>query len=122
MEWDDTEFTPLRIELECIRHRHKIEDGGLGYEGHLKEAMKLLWPHKFLGEIQPGYPKMRAVTEKIVWAWTQYKYIHIIGPASAAKTHDVAHLAWLEYLVSPKDTIITVTSTHLTGLRTRIFS
>lgn len=122
LQWDDAEFTPLRIELECIRHRHSVEKGGLGYDGHLKEAMKLLWPHKYLGEIQPGYPRMRAITEKIVWAWTKYKYLHIIGPASAAKTHDVAHLIWLEYLSNPRETIATVTSTHLTGLRTRIFS
>jgi hypothetical protein len=116
-EWSD-----LQIELECYVMNHSPDEGGLGAAGHLKKAMQLLWPSIYAGEQEPGIPRWRPEIERMVWAWCNYSIIIVLGHASAAKTHTFSHIGVASFLADPFETILTLTSTHLPGLRKRIWS
>lgn len=119
----DADMPLEAIELVCLRYRHKQEDGGLGHAGHLKRVMQMLWPEDYAGEVEPGFPKWREDVDRLVAAWcSPAKVIVVCGHASAAKTHTLARIAVAEYAASPDDTIVTLTSTHLGGLKTRIWA
>lgn len=121
LDWPK-EWSPVQIELECYVLDHRPEDGGLGKAEHLKNAMMLLWPNIYAGEQEPGIPKWRPEIDRMVWAWCNYKIIMVIGHASAAKTHTFSHIGVASFLADPFETILTLTSTHLPGLRKRIWS
>lgn len=116
-EWTDTQ-----IELWGYLNGHKKEDGGEGKEGHLRNAMMLLWPKVYAGEQEHGIPKWREEIELMVWAWCNYKIIPVLGHASAAKTHTFAHISAAAYLADAPNSIITLTSTHLPGLKRRLWA
>jgi hypothetical protein len=111
-----------QIELACLAADHSPSEGGLGQHGHLKNAMIGLWPHLYFGEVEPGIPRWREEIELLTWAWAKYKFIAVIGHASAAKTHTFGHIAATQFLADAPNTIITLTSTHLSGLRKRLWS
>lgn len=111
-----------QIELACLAANHQPSAGGLGQHGHLKNAMISLWPHLYYGEVEPGVPRWREEIELLTWAWSKYKFVSVIGHASGAKTHTFGHIAATHYLADAQNTIITLTSTHLSGLRKRLWS
>lgn len=111
-----------QIELACMTHAHRPEDGGLGMHGHLRNAMIALWPNVFGGEFEHGIPRWRDEIELMTWAWCKYRYIAVIGHASAAKTHTFAHIGVANYVADAPNTILTLTSTHLPGLRRRLWA
>ena len=115
------EWTDIQIELECYVADHNT-DGGLGKVEHLKRSMMLLWPDVYAGEMEPGIPKWRPEIDSMVWAWCNYKVVVVLGHASAAKTHTFAHISVAAFLADPFETILTLTSTHLPGLKKRIWS
>jgi hypothetical protein len=114
------DWTELQIYLTLLRYRHK--SGKLNYYTTLKKVMHLLWPNTYAGEVKPGVLKWRDEIDMMVKAWTEYKFISLIGHASAGKTHTFAHIAVAEYICDPENTIITLTSTHLGGLKARLWS
>ena len=116
------ELTEAQIELWCYANDHPVEAGGLGKHAHLRNAMMLLWPAIYAGEVEPGVPRWRDDIELLTWAWCKYKIIAVIGHASAAKTHTFGHIAAASYIADSLNSIITLTSTHLTGLRKRLWS
>lgn len=115
-------YQDLYIELHCYLREHKVEDGGLGAHGHLKRCMMLLWPHLYAGEVEPGVPRWREDLDLLTWAWSNYRIVSVIGHGSAGKTHTFAHMAAVRYIADAKNTIITLTSTHLKGLRSRLWA
>jgi hypothetical protein len=78
--WND-----IQIELYCYIRDHKVEDGGLGKLGHLRNAMQMLWPKLYAGEQEEGVPRWRDEIELMCWAWCNYRVVAVIGHASAAK-------------------------------------
>jgi len=122
VEWPIDEWSDVMIELACFNVDHKPEKGGLGAAGHLENAMKMLWPHLYAGEVAPGIPRWRPEIDMMVKAWCNYKFIAVIGHASAAKTHTFAHIGVASYLADAYNTILTLTSTHLPGLRKRLWA
>jgi hypothetical protein len=116
------ELTPAQVELWAYANEHSPANGGLGKQEHLKRAMMLLWPHLYAGEAEPGVPRWREDLELLTWAWCNFRIISVIGHASAAKTHTFGHIAAASYLADSLNSIITLTSTHLTGLRKRLWS
>lgn len=116
------ELTQAHIELACMIHDHKPENGGLGMHGHLRNAMMLLWPNLYAGEVEPGILRWRDEIELLTWAWCKYRTVAVIGHASAAKTHTFGHIAAAFFLADAPNSIITLTSTHLNGLRKRLWS
>ena len=121
LEFPD-ELSPAQVELWAYANDHKPENGGLGAQAHLRNAMRLLWPTVYGGEVEPGHPRWREDLELLTWAWCNYKIISVIGHASAAKTHTFGHVAAASYLADSLNSIITLTSTHLSGLRKRLWS
>lgn len=115
-------WTQAQIEMTCMTHDHPVSAGGLGRHGHLKAAMILLWPHLYFGEVEHGVPKWREEIELLTWAWANHRFVSVIGHASAAKTHTFGHIIATEYLADMPNTIATLTSTHLNGLRKRLWS
>ncbi len=109
-DWDD-----LRVELWCLAN---LEDTHI----HLKRCMMMLWPNLYTGEMAPGVPRWRGDLELMTWAWSNYRTMCVIGHASAGKTHTLAHIAYTHYLADAANTIITLTSTHLPGLKKRLWS
>lgn len=110
--WND-----LQVELWCLANN---QDGDM--HTHLKNSMWLLWPKIYQGEIAPGIPRWREDLELLTWAWCNYRTVAVIGHASAGKTHTLGHIMYAHYLADPANTIITLTSTHLPGLKKRLWS
>ena len=110
------------VELFCYAQKRTTEQGGLGQQAHLRNAMMALWPHLYAGEVEPGITRWRDDLELLTWAWCNYRVISVIGHASAAKTHTFGHIAAASYIADPENSIITLTSTHLPGLRKRLWA
>ena len=110
------------VELYCYAQQRTTEQGGLGQQAHLRNAMIALWPHLYAGEVEAGVPRWRDDLELLTWAWCKYRVISVIGHASAAKTHTFGHIAAASYIADPQNSIITLTSTHLPGLRKRLWA
>jgi hypothetical protein len=115
-------WSEAMVELSCYAQAIKPEDGGLGQQAHLRNAMIALWPTVYGGEVEPGVPRWRDDLEMLTWAWCNYRVISVIGHASAAKTHTFGHIAAASYIADAANSIITLTSTHLPGLRKRLWS
>jgi hypothetical protein len=117
------EMSEAMVELWCYANPDNPGlAAGPGKQVHLKNAMMLMWPHLYAGEVEPGVPRWRDDLELLTWAWCNYKIISVIGHASAAKTHTFGHIAAASYIADSLNSIITLTSTHLTGLRKRLWS
>lgn len=116
------EWSQTLIELDCLAHQHSVEKGGLGMHGHLKKSMQLLWPHLYAGEVEPGIPRWRDEIEQLTLAFCTQRNVAVIGHAAAAKTHTFGHVAAACYFADMHNTIITLTSTHLGGLRKRLWA
>jgi len=115
-------MTEAQIELWAYINGMGEKDGFLGPQRHLKNAMMLLWPSAYAGEVEPGFPRFRDDLELLTWAWTKYRIVSVIGHASAAKTHTFGHIAAASYMADPLNSIVTLTSTHLPGLRKRLWA
>jgi hypothetical protein len=119
---EDPNFSEAMIELWMMVSKRGLSDGALGEHGHLKKAMMLLWPSVYAGEVAPGVPRWRDEIDLLTWAWVNYRFTAVIGHASAGKTHTFGHLAACYYIADCMNTIITLTSTHLPGLRKRLWA
>ena len=116
------EWWDVQIELYCMLKDHPETSGGLGMHGHLRNSMIMLWPHIYGGEEAPGVLRWRDDLELLTWAWCNYRTLSVIGHASAGKTHTFAHVGFTHYIADAPNTILTLTSTHLRGLRSRLWS
>lgn len=115
-------WSEAMVELCCYAQARSADQGGLGQQGHLRNAMIALWPNIYAGEVEPGVPRWRDDLELLTWAWCKYRVISVIGHASAAKTHTFGHIAAASFIADPQNSIITLTSTHLPGLRKRLWA
>lgn len=115
-------WSDAMIELSCYAQARTVEQGGLGQQGHLRNAMIAMWPQLYAGEVEPGVPRWRDDLELLTWAWCKYRVLSVIGHASAAKTHTFGHIAAASFIADAQNSIITLTSTHLPGLRKRLWA
>jgi hypothetical protein len=111
------DWSQAMVELYCYNH-----NVGLGRQKHLRNAMMELWPDVYGGEVEHGIPKWRDDLELLTWAWCDHKITSVVGHASAGKTHTFGHIAAASYVADSENSIITLTSTHLSGLRKRLWS
>ncbi len=116
------QWSEAMVELFCYAQKRTTEQGGLGQQAHLRNAMMALWPHLYAGEVEPGITRWRDDLELLTWAWCNFRVISVIGHASAAKTHTFGHISAASYVADPENSIITLTSTHLPGLRKRLWA
>lgn len=102
----DYQSNLLRIEMACIVHR-------LGNASRHYEAMRrIVWPEL----------KTHRWHDLVRDTITANKCTVLAGPASTAKTHEAAWWFLCDYWIDPDGTCVLVSSTHIQGLRGRIWS
>lgn len=103
---DDTpEDTALRIEMACIQGNL-----GKGLEFHYDQMRRILWPRI------DDHRWYRLILKTVI----ENKITTLMGPGSSGKTNS----CWIylcEYLCHPDETCVLVSSTHINGLRLRVW-
>lgn len=102
----------LALELRAYKDKRTEEEGGLGAMAHFRNAWKLMWPQF----------EWTAWVELMVYAWCKYDTIAVIGHGAAGKTYVFAHIALLDYLAEPMQTITSLTTVTADGLKLRMWS
>lgn len=100
------------LELKCYRENLTPDQGGLGAEQHFKNAWALAWPEYEWSDW----------VEMMVHAWCNYRYISIIGHQRASKTYTSSHIAWLDYVANPYETLTSLMTVTFEGLKIRMWS
>lgn len=109
-------FTPdVVIELEAVKLERKIEDGGLGYAVHLKQAGDLLFP-----DLVDTYSHW---TESRLQVFCEgHKYISWAGCGGAGKSLDAGvRLAIPWWLADPTKRAVCIASTTLSAMEKRVW-
>jgi hypothetical protein len=101
----------LAVELWGYRTNRGPELGGLGAEGHFRNAFKMAWPNFIWHDWM----------EMLVTAWCNERHITVIGHSRATKTYGAAHLSYLDYASSPMTTWTSLATTSFDGLRSRMW-
>lgn len=105
-------YDDLGIELWIIKQGLEwCREGGLKIEDHFENARKILWPDL------DDHRWHRLCRDEIV----NNKICVLMGPGSSGKTHEAAWTSLIRYWASPSNTCVLVTSTHIAGLRKRIW-
>jgi hypothetical protein len=115
---------PLSLELLCFLHNRQPEQGGLGAAGHFKNAVSILFgeKHKDIWKKKPDKEfRMNPWAERSIEAACEHNYLAVLGCANSSKTTTFAMWALINWLASPLDTIVLVTSTSLKDSRRRIW-
>ena len=112
----DAAYTPLQIEMECIRRGGiwKNTAGvycGMGLSHHYEQMRKIIWPEL------DDHRWHRICRDTIL----QSKVTVLMGCGSSGKTHEASWLYLCEYLCFPEETCVLVSSTHMDGLRLRVW-
>jgi hypothetical protein len=101
----------LPLELACYRTNRQAEQGGLGALRHFKNAWGIIWP-KF---------EWNDWTRLMVEAWCGFSRISVMGHAAAGKTYTLAHIAYLDWLAEPFQTMTSLATVTAEGLRLRMW-
>lgn len=118
--WPD-EISDLDIELVCFRQGLTEQDGGLGKYGHLRRIIECLWPvHTARGKTKSGF-EFHPWAEQMLQAACDHQYLAVSGPKSSGKSQTMAVWALVNWLASPSETLVLVTSTSLKEARMRIW-
>ncbi len=114
--------TPLHVEMACIRLNGRWKDTkrgnnecGMGLSFHYEQMRRILWP-KLDGD-HNGQRWHTLAREEIL----KNKVTVLMGPGSCGKTHEAAWIYLCEYMVFPEETCVLVSSTHMDGLRLRVW-
>lgn len=118
--WPD-EASDLDIELVCFRQGLNEQMGGLGKYEHLKRIITCLWPlHTSKGKTKSGF-EFHPWAEQMLQAACENQYMAVSGPKSSGKSQTMAVWALVNWLASPSETLVLVTSTSLKEARMRIW-
>lgn len=117
-EWgSDYKGEDLRIEMKCIQKggtwtNAKGQKCGKGLSFHYEEMRKILWPHL------DDHRWHRLCRDTILTS----KVTVLMGCASSGKTHEASWLYLCEYFCFPEETCVLVSSTHMDGLKLRVWA
>ena len=103
----------LTIDLIAYRMGGTEKFGGFSKSEHAHKIIENVWPWV--------WKNWHDWSEMCLWAWCNYEEIGMTGCSSAHKTFTFSLLATLEWLASPGNTTIRLTSTTVTGVKTRLF-
>jgi hypothetical protein len=111
------EASDLEIEQEAIRRGgewkgKKGQTCGLGLSFHYEKMREILWP------TLDDHRWHRLCRDTII----NSKVTVLMGSASSGKTHEASWLFLCEYLCFPEETCVLVSSTHIDGLRLRVWA
>lgn len=108
----------LKIEMACIQRGGKWKSPktgkacGEGLSFHYERMRNLIWPqldcHRWHVLIRDEILKNTVTT--------------LMGPGSSGKTHSAAWIFLCEYLCFPDETCVLISSTHIDGLRLRVWA
>jgi len=103
--------TDLQVEMEMIRRGGKIGLNGNGLSYHYEQMRKIIWPeldeHRWHNLCRDEILKNKVTV--------------LMGPGSCGKTHEAAWIYLCEYWCFPEETCVLVSSTHMQGLRLRVW-
>lgn len=112
----DSQYTELDIEMACIRrggHWNGKSGGcGKGLPFHYERMRNILWPYL------DDHRWHRLCRDNIIFN----KITVLLGAASTGKTHEASWLFLCEYFCFPEETCVLVSSTHIDGLRLRVWA
>lgn len=115
-------LNPLELELLCFRMDWPTSKGGLGAEGHFKNAARILWPtQEDCGEKRGKPFYWHPWADRGLSVLCRYQYPALSGCASSGKSELGAVWAIVNWLAAPSETIVLVTSTSLKDSRKRIW-
>ena len=102
------EWNPLMVELYCFREKITVEQGGLGTYEHFKNVINILWDREDLND------------KRWVWHdWSEQMFEALCedhrstcfaAPSSSGKTECLALWSIVNFIASPKNTLIIVLS------------
>lgn len=104
--------TRLAVEFDCYRNNITPEMGGLGAEGHFRNAFKIVWPNFEWNEW----------CEVLITAWCNNRIITVIGHQRASKTYTLAHILYLDYWAACTTTLTSIATVTFEGLRLRMWA
>jgi hypothetical protein len=104
----------FEIELKMLSLPDLARVGGLSREEHYKNVIRILWPNYWKG--------WNDWSELMLWAYCNYPEIGMTGCAAATKTFHFSLFPAIDFMSRPSQTRITLTSTTLPSLRSRIWN
>lgn len=106
-------YDDLGVEFFCIKKgKDWNEAAGRTLEFHYENARRIIWPE--LDE----HRWHTLCTKEIV----NHKVVVLMGCGSSGKTHEMAWIGLINYWIRPHETCVLVCSTHLAGLRKRVWA
>lgn len=105
----------IAVELQCYRENAQLKAMGLPVESaeeHFRRAWRIMWPKYEWSEW----------VELLIHAWCNFKWVVVIGHQRASKSYTMAHICWLDYCADPTQTLVTMGTVTLQGLRIRMWS
>ncbi len=106
-------YDDLGIEFWCLRKgKEWIESEGRTLEFHYENVRKIIWPEL---DVHRWH---LLCTKEIV----NHKVTVLMGAGSTGKTHSAAWIALVTYWTRPSETCVLVASTHLAGLKKRVWA
>lgn len=95
--------------MACYKMGLTVEEGGLGAEGHFREAAMLLWGEENKQKQFIWSPW----ADKMLELSLLHKYLAVSGCASPGKSDFYAIYAIINWLADPANTSVLITSTSL---------
>ncbi len=106
-------YDDLGIELFCIKKgKEWCESWNRTLEFHYENVRKIIWPEL---DVHRWHT---LCTKEIV----NHKVTVLMGPGSSGKTHEMAWIGLVSYWARPEETCVLVASTHLGGLKKRVWA
>ena len=117
--WPDS-ISPLGVEMGCIQREGRWTNTkgvvcGEGLPRHYENMHRILWPNMD-GE-HNGQRWHTLCRDTIL----NNKVTVLMGPGSTGKTNSAAWIYLCEYLCFPEERCVLVSSTHIDGLRLRVW-
>lgn len=106
-------YDALGVEFFCLKQgKEWNEAAGRTLEFHYENARRIIWPEL---DDQRWHT---LCTKEIV----NHKVVVLMGCGSSGKTHEMAWIGLINYWIRPHETCVLVCSTHLAGLRKRVWA
>lgn len=106
--WDD-----LGIEMWCARKGEEwLQSEGRSLSFHYENIRKIIWPEL------DAHRWHNLCRDEIL----THRICVLMGCGSSGKTHEAAWIYLVEYWLHPEETCVLVSSTHVAGLRKRVWA
>lgn len=116
---------PTKLECELVAYRMGLtpEQGGLGRTGHFKRIVEILFGPKSECPFNwnPWAEKMIDVFHQHPITGADRPHVGVSGCANSSKSHTAALYGLINWMCSPTDTFVFVTSTSIADSKHRVF-